>query len=79
VDRPTNIQDLDDASMTASQGYRAMAKFLTAFFEQTSGKGRLGTLVDDVELQSDGTSTDPAAISDWSACVRAVLDEDARR
>jgi hypothetical protein len=56
-----------------------MAKFLTAFFVETSGQGRLGTLVDDVELESDGTSTDPAAISDWAACVRAVLDEDARR
>jgi hypothetical protein len=56
-----------------------MGKFLTAYFDRTNGRGRLGTLVGDVELESDGTSTDPAAVSDWAACVREVVDADARR
>jgi hypothetical protein len=29
-----------------------------------------------VELEADGTSTDPAAISDWAECVAQVLSVD---
>jgi hypothetical protein len=78
-DRPTKIEELEDAPLTAGQGFRAMGKFLAAYFDRTNGRGSLGTLVGDVELESDGTSTDPAAVSDWAACVHEVLDEDARR
>ena len=66
----------------APPGYRAlmaMGRFLAADFQRTGGQGSLRTIVRDVELGGDGTSTDPAALSDWAASGRRVLDEDARR
>jgi len=56
-----------------------MGRFLAAYFDRTGGQGSLRTIVGDVELEGDGTSTDPAALSDWEASVREVLDEDAGR
>lgn len=78
MEKPLRLTDLDDVELTASQGFRALTKFLTAFFEQTSGNGVVRTLVGDVELESYGTSTDPAALSDWLKCVEDVLAEDGR-
>jgi hypothetical protein len=75
---PISIQDLDDVALTSGQGFRAMAKFLAAYFERTGGRGALRTLVGDVELEPGGSSTDPAALSDWIGCVREVLAEDDR-
>jgi hypothetical protein len=76
---PLRLSDLDDVSLSASQGFRAMAKFLGAFYDRTGGTGRLGTIVGDIEVESNGTSTDPAALSDWAGCVSEVLNEDASK
>ena len=70
------LGELDDVALTAGQGFRAMGKFLRAYFDRTGGTGALRTIVGDVELESDGHSTDPAALSDWAECVNAVLAED---
>jgi hypothetical protein len=69
------LSDLDGVTMTASQGFRAMAKFLFAYFERTEGIGPVRTLVGDVEIESDGSSTDPAALSDWAQAIEEVLGE----
>jgi hypothetical protein len=74
---PISLSDLDGTTLTAGQGFRAMSRFLKAYFDRTHGDGPVRTLVGDVELESDGSSTDPAALSDWQACVAAVLAEDA--
>ena len=76
MQKPIKLADLDDLELTASQGFRAMAKFLLGYFERTNGMGAVRTLVGDVEIESDGSSTDPAALSDWQECVMAVLAED---
>jgi len=73
---PVKLADLDDVVLTASQGFRAMAKFLQVYSKQTNGMGQVGPLVGDVEIESDGSSTDPAALGDWQECVMAVLTED---
>jgi hypothetical protein len=73
---PIKLADLDDVALTASQGFRAMAKFLSGYFERTNRTGSVRTLVGDVEIESDGSSTDPAALSDWQECVMTVLAED---
>jgi hypothetical protein len=73
-----NLSDLDGVTLTASQGFRAMAKFLSGYFERTDGAGPVRTIVGDVEIESDGSSTDPAALSDWQECVAQVLAEDER-
>jgi hypothetical protein len=70
------LPDLDEVTLTASQGFRAMAKFLSAYFERTKGAGPVRTLVGDIEIESDGSSTDPAALEDWRESVNAVLAED---
>jgi hypothetical protein len=77
MNEPMKISELDDVTLTASQGFRAMGKFLQAYFDRTGGAGELRTIVGDVELESDGSSTDPAALSDWTLYVREVLGEDA--
>ena len=71
-----SLGELDDVTLTSSQGFRAMGKFLKAYFDQTHGAGALRTIVGDVEIESDGSSTDPAALSDWVDCVTIVLAED---
>ncbi len=71
--QPTKIADLDGTSLTAAQGFLAMSKFVTAYFQRTRGRGELATLVGDIELERNGTSTDPAAMSDWLECVNQVL------
>jgi len=53
-----------------------MGKFLLAYFDQTQGAGTLRTIVSDVEIESDGSSTDPAALYDWVKCLNMVLAED---
>jgi hypothetical protein len=70
------LSDLDDVVLSSSQGFCAMSKFLRAYFDRTGGNGLLATIVGDVELEADGTSTDPAAISDWANCVAQVLSGD---
>jgi hypothetical protein len=70
------LGELDGVALTASQGFRAMGKFLFAYFDRTDGRGLLATIVGDVELERDGSSTDPAALSDWVDSVNAVLAED---
>lgn len=75
ANRPITLSDLDDLTLTASQGFCAMGKFLRAYFDRTHGAGALATIVGDVEIESDGSSTDPAAMSDWAHCVNIVLGE----
>ncbi len=70
------LGDLDDVALTASQAFRAMEKFMSAYFERTNGEGPLRTLLGDLEIESDGSTTDPAALGDWQECVRVVLAED---
>jgi hypothetical protein len=74
--KPVKLADLDGLALTASQGFRAMAKFLEAYSKQTNGLGQVGPLVGDVELEVDGSSIDPAALGDWKDCVSEVLAED---
>jgi hypothetical protein len=73
---PMTLAELDRTALTASQAFRAMGKFLAAYFDRTHGEGPVRTLVGDVEIERDGSSTDPAALSDWRRCVMEVLAED---
>lgn len=73
---PMKLSELEDVLLTSSQGFRAMGKFLRAYFDRTGGNGLLATIVGDVELEDGGTSTDPAALSDWASCVAQVLSDD---
>jgi hypothetical protein len=76
TEKPVKLADLDVVTLTASQGFRAMAKFLSGYFDRTSGAGPVRTLVGDVEIEANGSSVDPAALGDWRNCVSEVLAED---
>lgn len=73
--QPLKLENLNGVMLTASQGFLAMGGFLLAYFERTNGMGPARTLVGDVEIERDGRSTDPAALSDWAKAVHEVLEE----
>jgi hypothetical protein len=74
--KPLKLEDLDEITLSASQAFLAMGKFLLAYFTRTNGEGNLATICSDVNVEKDHMSSDPAALSDWLECVTAVLAED---
>jgi hypothetical protein len=78
-ERPTNVSELRPFALTTDQGFRAMGKFLEAFWQRNQGQGHLVTVMGDVRLETDGRTEDPAALTDWATAVNAVLEEDADR
>ena len=73
MQKPIKLADLDDLELTASQGFRAMAKFLLGYFERTNGMGAVRTLVGDVETRVTEVRSAPSPLQE---CVMAVLAED---
>jgi hypothetical protein len=74
---PLTLAELETFEITSGQGFRAMARFAMRYFDHGTETGRLRELISDVELEANGTTTDPAALSYWQACVAEVLAEDA--
>jgi hypothetical protein len=71
--QPLKLDDLDGLTITSSQGFLAMGKFLRAYFDRTKGAGDIATICSDVEIEGDRMSTDPAALSDWAQAVDDVV------
>lgn len=71
-----SLEDLDGVSLTASQAFLAMGKFLDAYCQRTAGEGDIAIICSDVEIEDDRSSKDPAALSDWAECVSKVLASD---
>jgi len=71
-----SLDDLDGMSITASQAFVAMGEFLDAYCQRTAGEGAVAILCSDVEIEDDGGSKDPAALSDWVQCVSKVVAGD---
>lgn len=76
-DRPLKLMDLENVDLNASDAFLAMGRFLAAYHARTSGEGALATICADIQIEDDGMSVDPAALSDWSESVRAVLQRKA--
>lgn len=55
--------------MSTRDGYRAMFRFLEAYYDRT-GSDELGALLGGLALDEDGRPMDPAAWTDWLAAVR---------
>jgi hypothetical protein len=71
-----SLDDLDGVSLTAGQAFVAMGKFLDAYCQRTAGEGAIAIICSDVEIEDDGGSKDPAALTDWAECVSKVVASD---
>jgi hypothetical protein len=71
--QPLKLEDFSGVSLTSRQAFLAMGKFLLAYYARTKGRGNLATICADVQIETDRGSVDPAALSDWVACVGQVL------
>jgi hypothetical protein len=74
--QPIKLEDLNELTLSASQAFLAMGKFLRGYSDRTRGEGDIATLCSGVHIESDRMSSDPAALSDWLECVTAVLSKD---
>jgi len=58
--------------MDEFEGFQAMSNFLWQYADRAGDD--LLTLLGDIHIEADGGPTDPAAWSDWLACVQAVKE-----
>lgn len=63
-----------DDRLTKIQAFKAMQVFLEHYYDRTHSDD-VGSLLGDIQLNSDNETFDPAAWDDWVACVNAVLGE----
>lgn len=66
---PTRAE-FNDGLLTQEEAFRVMAEFLWQYARRAGDD--LITLLGDIELESDGMPTDPAAWDDWLNCVKHV-------
>ncbi|PXF62586.1 hypothetical protein [Kangiella spongicola] len=63
---------MNEFKITTKQGYLAMIAFLENYYSLTNAD-EIGALLGGLSLLPDGSSADPAAISDWDDAVQKVL------
>lgn len=59
--------------LTDREAFDAMSMFINQYAERAGDD--LITLLGDIQTENDGMPTDPAAWSDWLACVEAVRSQ----
>ena len=59
--------------MTNEVAYKAMIKFLEKYYERTNSDD-IGSLLGDLQLLSDGSTSDPAAWNDWIDAINTIKD-----
>jgi len=63
-----------DSTVTKLQAFNAMRKFLENYYTETSSDD-IGALLGDLQLLEDGTTADPAALTDWINCINEITEE----
>ena len=67
-------------TLTDEQAFRAMFKFLLAYYERTGRCAELASVLSEIQTApSDGLPADPAAWGDWLAAVKSVREESFER
>jgi hypothetical protein len=62
--------------LSPEQAFDAMFTFLQRYYERTGGKGEVGAILGDIQInQRDGLPFDPAAREDWLAAINCVLEK----
>lgn len=69
------LDDLDGITIKASDAFLAMGLFVREFAGRVKPETALVTLWSGIEVESDGSSGDPAALEDWLKCVEEVLKD----
>ena len=61
-------------ALTEQEAFLAMELFINQFASTMGSLGEVAwvTLLSDIKVEADGTTTDPAAWHDWLTCVQAV-------
>ena len=65
---------MNDYSLNEREAFDAMSRFLWQYANRAGD--RLFDLLGDIHIEPDGGPTDPAAWSDWIACVRLAKEGD---
>jgi hypothetical protein len=65
---------MEEAYLTTKQAYLATYEFLVRLYERTESDA-VGSLLGDMSFLVDGQTADPAAWTDWLACVKKVLND----
>jgi hypothetical protein len=60
--------------LTPEQAFSAMTIFLSRYYERTEGKGELGAILGDIQVNRQGLPFDPAAWDDWLAAINQALE-----
>lgn len=68
----------DAPILSEREALGAAEGFLGAYFDRTSGKGDIATLVSDLAVEADGSTSDPAALDDWRDALAEVRSTSGR-
>lgn len=64
----------DKKILSLDEAYDAMFDFLDNYYERTRSEEIAG-LLSDLQILTDGRSCDPAAMQDWEASVKKILNQ----
>lgn len=68
------MQDNTKKWLTRMQALMVMRNFLEKYYEQTSSDN-IGTLLGDTMILSNGSTADPAALSDWRRSIEKLTGQ----
>jgi hypothetical protein len=67
---------MNDQLLSPDEAFRAMYKFLEAYYVRGGRKGDLAAVLSDIQIMSDDRlPSDPAAWNDWIDAIRSVVEE----
>jgi hypothetical protein len=58
------------------QAFQAMTIFLEEFWKSFGGQAPIGQVLNEIEIEPDGRTHDPAAWEEWIRIVRGVIGRD---
>jgi hypothetical protein len=66
---------MNDRLLSPDEAFRAMFKFLEAYYIREGSKGDLATVLSDIQaIGDDRLPADPAAWNDWLDAIKSVLE-----
>ena len=67
---------MNDQRLSPDEAFRAMFKFLEAYYLRGGRKGDLAAVLSDIQIISDDRlPSDPGTWNDWLDAIRSVVEE----